>query len=1011
MPTEFLTDDQEQAYGHYLGPPSAQQLSRYFHLDDADRERIDERRGADNKLGFAVQLTTVRFLGTFLAEPTDVPSEVVAYVATQLGIRDAACLADYAARPATAWEHAAEIRRIYAYRDFTDPAEGFRLVRWLYTRAWLSSEQPSVLFDLATARLVERQVLLPGVTILARLVARIRERANARLYRKLARMPSATQRDQLKELLAVPAGARRSALDRLRRGPTQPTAAGLVEALRRLNDARALGVGDLDLSGIPTGRLRVLARYASSARAQVFQRMPAERGIATLLAFACTLQATAQDDVLDVLDVLLTDLLARVESQEQRRRLRTIGDLDAAALLLRNVGLVVLHSNKSEHNLRSEIFSQFSREQVEAAVATVGELARPPQNKQAPEALLSRYSSVRQFLPMLLETITPHAADGGRAVLAAWEFLHRIERMATPPMQDAPLRIVTPAWRRLVVRADKTIDRRAYTFCVLQALLAAFKRHDLYVTPSQRWGDPRAQLLTGDAWQVQRASVCRTLGRDELPQPELERLKQELDAAYRRTADNLPTNEAVHIERARGRQELVLSGLDKLDEPPSLVALKTLVAQRMPRVELPELLLEVQAWTGFASDFTHVNEHGARADDLPISVCAALLAEACNVGLEPLVRPEIPALTRARLAWIQQSYIRADTITTANNHLVDVHTALPLTKALGGGELASADGIRFVVPVRSVHAGANPKYFGRGKGVTYLNYTSAGSIGFFGFVVPGTLRDSMFILDGLLEQHTALKPTTLVTDSASYSDIVFALFMLLGYRFSPRLADLGETRFYRISSSVNYGPLNSIARHRINTDLITRNWDDLLRVAGSLKLGYVSAHDLMRTFQGSGRNSSLARALGEYGRIGKTLHLLDLADDELYRRSLLIQVNKGERRHGLARTVFHGHGGQLRQAYREGQEDQLGALGLVLNAIVLWNTRYMGLALDELRAAGMRIQPEDIERLSPLIHHHIHLDGRYSFSLPESVAHGELRALRDPNDPAEQVFDLVAATA
>ena len=76
----------------------------------------------------------------------------MAYVAAQLGIRDVACLADYAARPTTAWEHAAEIRRIYGFVDFTDPAEGFRLVRWLYTRAWLSSEQPSVLFDLATAR-------------------------------------------------------------------------------------------------------------------------------------------------------------------------------------------------------------------------------------------------------------------------------------------------------------------------------------------------------------------------------------------------------------------------------------------------------------------------------------------------------------------------------------------------------------------------------------------------------------------------------------------------------------------------------------------------------------------------------------------------------------------------------------------------------------------------------------------------------------------------------------------
>src|SRR5205807_10506198 len=84
--------------------------------------------------------------------------------------------------------------------------------------------------------------------------------------------------------------------------------------------------------------------------------------------------------------------------------------------------------------------------------------------------------------------------------------------------------------------------------------------------------------------------------------------------------------------------------------------------------------------------------------------------------------------------------------------------------------------------------------------------------------------NSMVILDGLLEQHTSLRPTTLVTDSASYSDIVFGLFMLLGYRFCPRLADLGDTRFYRISPSAHHGPLNSIARHRINTDLITRNW-------------------------------------------------------------------------------------------------------------------------------------------------------------------------------------------
>jgi hypothetical protein len=278
----------------------------------------------------------------------------------------------------------------------------------------------------------------------------------------------------------------------------------LVDGLRRLRDARELSVDDLELANIPTGRLKVLARYASTARAQAIQRMPAERGMATLVAFACTLEANAQDDALDVLDRLLTDLLAGVDKQERQRRLRTIGDLDAAALLLRDISVVVLDLAKPDQTVRSEIFTRWPLQRIEQAVATVGALARLPENNQAPETLLSRYSMVRQFLPLLMETITPHATTGGPAVLAAWEFLHRIERNASPPMHEAPLRIVTPAWWRLVVHPNKTIDRCAYTFCALQATHAAFKRRDLYLMPSQRRGDPRAQLVTPEAWQAQR---------------------------------------------------------------------------------------------------------------------------------------------------------------------------------------------------------------------------------------------------------------------------------------------------------------------------------------------------------------------------------------------------------------------------------------------------------------------------------------------------------------------------
>ena len=234
--------------------------------------------------------------------------------------------------------------------------------------------------------------------------------------------------------------------------------------------------------------------------------------------------------------------------------------------------------------------------------------------------------------------------------------------------------------------------------------------------------------------------------------------------------------------------------------------------------------------------------------------------------------------------------------------------------------------------------------------------------------------------------------------------MIFGLFWLLGYQFSPRLADIGEARFWRMNRSTNYGALNGVARHRINTKLIAGNWDDLLRVAGSLKMGTVRASELLRSLHFGTRPSTLARAIGEIGRVMKSLYLLAYLDHETYRRRILIQLNRGEARHSLARVIFHGHKGELRQRYREGQEDQLGALGLVLNILVLWNTRYIEAALNRLRADGVETKPEDVARLSPLAHEHINMLGRYHFTLAEPIVRGELRPLRDPSDPNEQEF-------
>ncbi|KZC65573.1 Tn3 family transposase [Yersinia pestis] len=761
MPVDFLTTEQEQNYGCYVAEPNDVQLVRYFHLDERDLAFIYQRRGKHNRLGIALQLTTARFLGTFITDLTQVLPGVQHFVAVQLNIRRPEVLSRYAERDTTRREHTAQIKEYYGYHEFGDFPWSFRLKRLLYTRAWLSNERPGLMFDFATAWLLQNKILLPGATTLVRLVSEIRERANQRLWKKLA----------------------------------------AIHYLTELNGTK--------------------------------------------------------------------------------KRL----------------------------------------------------------------------------------------------------------------LDDAPEHIITGPWKRLVYDAEGRIQRAGYSLCLLERLQDALRRRDIWLKNSDRWGDLREKLLQGEEWQSQRVLVCRALGHPTDGHKGVQQLAVQLDETWRAVASRFEGNTEVHICNDGKYPSLTISSLEKLEEPLSLLRLNNRVRQLLPPVDLTELLLEIDARTGFTREFTHVSESGARAQDLHISLCAVLMAEACNIGLEPLIKHNIPALTRHRLSWMKQNYLQAETLVSANARLVDFQSTLELARRWGGGEVASVDGMRFVTPVKTVNSGPNRKYFGSGRGITWYNFVSDQYSGFHGIVVPGTLRDSIFVLEGLLEQQTGLNPVEIMTDTAGTSDIIFGLFWLLGYQFSPRLADAGEAVFWRVDKSANYGALDELARGCADLSKAENQWDEMMRTAGSLKLGTIHASELIRSLLKSSRPSGLAQAIMAVGRVNKTLYLLNYIDDEDYRRRILTQLNRGESRHAVARAICYGQRGEIRKRYREGQEDQLGALGLVTNAVVLWNTLYMQEALSWMRSNGEETRDEDIARLSPLMHGHINMLGHYTFTLSDDILNGELRAL------------------
>ncbi len=230
--------------------------------------------------------------------------------------------------------------------------------------------------------------------------------------------------------------------------------------------------------------------------------------------------------------------------------------------------------------------------------------------------------------------------------------------------------------------------------------------------------------------------------------------------------------------------------------------------------------------------------------------------------------------------------------------------------------------------------------------------------------------------------------------------MVFALFSALGLRFSPRIRDVANQRLFRMEGvSGGFGgerddaSARSLFAGRINEKLILKHWDDILRVASSLKLGWVTSSLLVSRLQARPRKSSLTRALQEYGRLRKTVFLLKYMEDVDLRKRINRQLNKGEELHALRSFLFFANEGNVRKRQPEEQTEQALCLNLLADAVIAWNTVYYQRILDQLTQEGHPIDEEDLVHLSPTRYGHINPYGRYRFEL-DGAPGEELRPLR-----------------
>jgi TnpA family transposase len=346
------------------------------------------------------------------------------------------------------------------------------------------------------------------------------------------------------------------------------------------------------------------------------------------------------------------------------------------------------------------------------------------------------------------------------------------------------------------------------------------------------------------------------------------------------------------------------------------------------------------------------------------------------------------------LSHVSRWYIRESTIKAANAVIVDYHHRMRLSKSWGDGTASSSDGQRFGVQKSSLLATFYPRYFGHyDRAVTVYTHTSDQHSVFHTDVISCGAREAVYVLDGLLENSTALRPTSHFTDTHGYTEHLFALCHLLGLSFMPRIKDLPDQRLYRLDPARDYGKdVESLFSGRINHVLIEEQWEQIVRVIASLKNKTAPAHLIVGRLAKAPTGDRLAEAITQLGRAVKTIFIFRYLADEPLRRKIQQQLNRGEARHQLAKHLFFANQGEFRDGDYEEMMNKATCLSLLSNAVVVWNTVQMSHTLAQLRANGDTIADEDLARVSPLAFAHVIPNGTYFVRQGQAKPGGDLRA-------------------
>ncbi|CCH47872.1 Tn3 family transposase [Pseudodesulfovibrio piezophilus] len=949
-------------------------LTRYYVLDEDELALISKCRRPRNRLGFALQLCLIKFPGRALRPDDEIPDSLVEFIAEQIE-EESEVFCGYADRDQTRREHFKTLIEFFRLSRFGD-SHYQEMVRWL-TPIAVDNPKSTFLVGATLNELRRRKILHPALTVVERLVAQVKIQADRRVYNEVTGLLSDRHQADLKFWLNPRGEKSQSRLSWIRQPAGRPSPINVILIMEKLAAIRLLGLPSEVLDAVPTIRRKQLAQEGNRIAVHNLRMLNEQRRYTIMTVCLLEIQRSLMDEVVNMHDRIIGSLMRRSQRKQATQLQDDAKNIKTTVNVFSKLGQALIKAREEHLDPWELIEAELSWDDFRATVEAAENLSQP-QRFDYLHYVDTSFNQIRRYAPTMLEHFDFRASSGGRDVLTAIDIIRDMNKTGKRKLPDqVPTSFIPKRWQPFIFETDG-LNRRYYELCALSELRNRLRSGDVWVPGSRQFEDFNEYLMGPSAFrQLQESREIPVAVETDCTRYISER-KELLESQLEEFQRLLRSNDLDTVCLKNGR--LSMQPYRGNSVPDEAKQFSRRVYAELPRIKITDLLIEVDQWTGFTEQFTHLRT-GQPSQDKE-SLLSVILSDGINLGLTRMAEASSGASYK-QLSWVSDWYVRSECYSRGLAEITNYHHIIPLAGQWGDGSTSSSDGQHF--PLGSVGRGlgdVNARY-GRDPGVIFYTHISDQYTPFHSQLINATARDATYVLDGLLYHESNLNIEEHYTDTAGFTDHVFALCHLLGFRFAPRIRNIGDVKLYTFGSAKRWADLEPLIGSKIKQKDIENQWEEILRLASSIRLGTVTASLIIRKLASYPRQNKLALAIRELGRLERTLFLLDWVKKPELRSRVQAGLNKGESRNALARAVFFNRLGEVRDRSFESQCYRTSGLNLVVATIILWNTVYLEKAVKKVREE-MDVPEEFQSYLSPLGWEHINLTGDYIWNLGQT---------------------------